>query len=156
MQIELERQAHTQLSGPTSQPDGMRHAALTFRNAGARDGQLHEQLLDAQLADLVPSLERTIEEQAMELAVARTDLSNLEGKARRRAEELHGEAQTKQRQLDEADRRWRCHRHDGETKLRLLQEQVRSLRLLRKRQRFVSLGRQHANGNWMCGCPHGR
>ena len=102
----------------------MQHAAGTLCST-AQGGQMYGQTIDTQLADLVPTLEHTIQAQATELAVLRSDLVTLESNSRKQVEELRGDLLVRQRQLEEAERRWRCHRHDGETKLRMLEEQAR-------------------------------
>ena len=54
-------------------------------------------------------------------------LAQQTAQARAALQEARNEAFAKERQLEQAQRRWRCHRHDGATKLRLLEEQARPL-----------------------------
>ena len=88
--------------------------------------ELRRQLLDAQLAEQVPSLEAAVESQALELAEARALLATATATARTEASSHEEELRVVRRQLEEAQRHWRCHQHDGETKRRLLEEQARS------------------------------
>jgi hypothetical protein len=88
--------------------------------------RVRRQLLDAQLAEQVPALEAAVQSQAVELAEARAQLATLAAQAKLSAKSSADEMRAKSRQLEEAERRWRNHQHDGETKLRLLEEQVRA------------------------------
>ena len=88
--------------------------------------RVRRQLLDAQLAEQVPALEAAVQSQAVELAEARAQLATLAAQAQHGAKSSADELRAKSRQLEEAERRWRNHQHDGETKLRLLEEQVRA------------------------------
>jgi hypothetical protein len=78
------------------------------------------------LSPQVPALEAAIQAQAVELAEARAQLATLAAQAKLSAKSSADEMRAKSRQLEEAERRWRNHQHDGETKLRLLEEQVRA------------------------------
>ena len=78
------------------------------------------------LSPQVPALEAAVQAQAVELAEARAQLATLAAQAKLSAKSSADEMRAKSRQLEEAERRWRNHQHDGETKLRLLEEQVRA------------------------------
>jgi len=78
------------------------------------------------LSPQVPALEAAVQSQAVELAEARAQLATLAAQAKLSAKSSADEMRAKSRQLEEAERRWRNHQHDGETKLRLLEEQVRA------------------------------
>ena len=123
--------AHQATGGGDGADNSVRQAALAAHQhevlATARSTPPHRvrrQLLDAQLAEQVPALEAAVQSQAVELAEARAQLATLAAQAQHGAKSSADELRAKSRQLEEAERRWRNHQHDGETKLRLLEEQV--------------------------------
>ena len=123
--------AHQASGGGDGADNSVRQAALAAHQhevlATARSTPPHRvrrQLLDAQLAEQVPALEAAVQSQAVELAEARAQLATLAAQAQHGAKSSADELRAKSRQLEEAERRWRNHQHDGETKLRLLEEQV--------------------------------
>ena len=123
--------AHQASGGGDGADNSVRRAALAAHQhevlATARSTPPHRvrrQLLDAQLAEQVPALEAAVQSQAVELAEARAQLATLAAQAQHGAKSSADELRAKSRQLEEAERRWRNHQHDGETKLRLLEEQV--------------------------------
>ena len=123
--------AHQASGGGDGADNSVRQAALAAHQhevlATARSTPPHRvrrQLLDAQLAEQVPALEAAVQAQAVELAEARAQLATLAAQAQHGAKSSADELRAKSRQLEEAERRWRNHQHDGETKLRLLEEQV--------------------------------
>ena len=125
--------AHQASGGGDGADNSVRQAALAAHQhevlATARSTPPHRvrrQLLDAQLAEQVPALEAAVQSQAVELAEARAQLATLAAQAQHGAKSSADELRAKSRQLEEAERRWRNHQHDGETKLRLLEEQVRA------------------------------
>ena len=125
--------AHQATGGGDGADNSVRQAALAAHQhevlATARSTPPHRvrrQLLDAQLAEQVPALEAAVQSQAVELAEARAQLATLAAQAQHGAKSSADELRAKSRQLEEAERRWRNHQHDGETKLRLLEEQVRA------------------------------
>ena len=125
--------AHQASGGGDGADKSVRQAALAAHQhevlATARSTPPHRvrrQLLDAQLAEQVPALEAAVQSQAVELAEARAQLATLAAQAQHGAKSSADELRAKSRQLEEAERRWRNHQHDGETKLRLLEEQVRA------------------------------
>lgn len=63
-------------------------------------------------------------EQAVALAEARAQLAAAKAASRTEVASLQGELLRKERLLEEKAKQWRCHRHDGETRTRLLEEQL--------------------------------
>ena len=117
--LALGRQPHAAAALQHRSPDtppsaaGQARALLSAEeNAWGRD--------QAKLAEAEAEAER----HTLEAAELRLQLAQLAAEGRAEVHAARAEAFGKERQLEQAQRRWRCHRHDGETKLKLLEEQV--------------------------------
>ena len=75
----------------------------------------------------MPELEEGVHQQALALAEARAQLSSNDHTAKTVQAGLKEELRIKSRQLEESSKQWRCHKHDGETRMKLLEEQVQLL-----------------------------